>query len=786
MTASGAQTPGAGRGVPGPAPRQDAFTVLGPGGGGTMQIPTISPHDPNLVVEACDMTGAYLTTDGALSWRMFNLRTGVRSYAFDPKDPDVIYAGNGLLWRSADRGKTWHVLFPDPTRNLQEHHRGDHGDTSFSSDDPLYPRDGRGVTVQVIAVDPTDSKHLVIAFGAGRTPAELLETKDGGHTWERRAELADTSVYALSVAPGASGEPPIVRAIGREHVYEGQGDRWESFSIPDQAHALAGSIGRSSKTGRALLYITAPTRWQGNAVAGGLYVSEDGGRTWRSGLEGIADHLQAPGEGRPPLLHAIACAGNAPDVAYVGFTHLRLGEGLEGLYNGIAKTTDGGRHWAIVHKESRLLSDNLEGSWIEQRALEVSDHIWLDPPYSLGVAPNEPDVCYATDLFRTYRTADGGRTWKQVNSVDRGEDRWTTRGLDVTTCYGVHFDPFDAQHLIISYTDIGAFQSHDGGRSWTGATVGIPNDWRNTTYWVVFDPQVKDKLWGVFSYVHDLPRPKMWRNRSTETYRGGVAVSTDGGKHWTPSNAGMPEMAPTHILLDPTSPAGARTLYVCGFGTGVYKSTDDGKTWALKNNGIESPQPFAWRLTRADDGALYLIVARRSEDGRIGDAGDGALYRSTDGAEHWTRMGLPEGVNGPAGLTLDPRDSRRIYLAAWGRMTPGGDTGGGVYLSTDAGHIWQPIFTASQHVYDLTLDPHHPDTLYICGFDTAAYRSTDRGATWNRIKGYNFKWGHRVIPDPVDPTQIYITTFGGSLWHGPATGDPHAQEDVATPIAVTP
>ena len=53
--------------TPGPAPRFDAWKIIGPGGGGTMIAPTISPHDPNLVVEHCDMTGAYITTDGALS-----------------------------------------------------------------------------------------------------------------------------------------------------------------------------------------------------------------------------------------------------------------------------------------------------------------------------------------------------------------------------------------------------------------------------------------------------------------------------------------------------------------------------------------------------------------------------------------------------------------------------------------------------------------------------------------------------------------------------------------------
>jgi len=82
----------------------------------------------------------------------------------------------------------------------------------------------------------------------------------------------------------------------------------------------------------------------------------------------------------------------------------------------------------------------------------------------------------------------------------------------------------------------------------------------------------------------------------------------------------------------------------------------------------------------------------------------------------------------------------------------------------------------------VTVDPRNAKVLYVCGFDSAAHRSTDRGKTWSRLRGYNFKWGHRVIPDPVRPRKVYITTFGGSLWHGPAAGDPHAMEDIVTPI----
>jgi len=141
-------------------------------------------------------------------------------------------------------------------------------------------------------------------------------------------------------------------------------------------------------------------------------------------------------------------------------------------------------------------------------------------------------------------------------------------------------------------------------------------------------------------------------------------------------------------------------------------------------------------------------------------------------------MTLPEGTNGPNGLAVDPRDPQRLYLAAWGRATPGGDTGGGIFLTTDGGATWKNVLPAYQHTYDVTIDQKDPSILYACGFDQSAFRSTDRGLTWTRIRGFNFKWGHRVIPDPRDRSMVYVTTYGGSVWHGPAAGDPNAAEDV--------
>jgi photosystem II stability/assembly factor-like uncharacterized protein len=288
-------------------------------------------------------------------------------------------------------------------------------------------------------------------------------------------------------------------------------------------------------------------------------------------------------------------------------------------------------------------------------------------------------------------------------------------------------------------------------------------------------------MWAAMSGTHDLPRPKMWRNTSPARYRGGVMRSDDGGLSWAAQTNGLPQTAVTHVLLDPASPEEARVLYAAGFGTGVYKSTDGGASWAIKNRGLPQTEPFAWRLALARDRTIYLVIARRSEDGAYGNAQDGALYRSFDAAESWEKMKLPEGLNGPNGLTVDPLDPGRLYLSAWGRRNKENAVMGGIWLSTDKGRTWRNVLDRDQHVYDVTVDPRNPRIAYACGFESSAWRSEDRGLTWRRIRGYNFKWGHRVFPDPADPNRIYVTTYGGSVWHGPAKGDPAAVEDIVTP-----
>jgi photosystem II stability/assembly factor-like uncharacterized protein len=749
------------------SPVANSWKVIGPGGGGTMIAPTISPFDSRLVVEHCDMTGGYVTRDNGQSWRMFNLRGGINVFAFDPADAEVIYAGNAALWRSSDSARTWKMIFPSPARNTIEHQLGDHSDYSLTSSDPAYP--GGDITAVAIA-SASDRKnaqrtpeHLYLSFAQRGQPSVIVHSDDGGISWSRLGTLPQR-VLLLAL----QGSSLIAVSGSAAWRIAPDGSTTELGSIPTAARAA--SAARSGDS--VWIYATGQD--------GKVYLSEDSGQHFRPVTPALE---QTSGK-----FEAIAASGRHAEIAYVGFRDLHLGAGKENIFDGIAKTTDGAHTWKIVYKESTQPGSNLSGSWIEQRATQSGIAIFYDSPYSLGVAPNNSDVAYATDLFRTYRTLDGGATWQEMNSKQVNGSGWTSRGLDVTTDYGVQFDPFDSRHIFIDYTDIGLFQSGDGGQSWQSTSEGVPEEWRNTAYWLAFDPAQRGLIWGAFSGTHDLPRPKMWRNRGVRHFTGGVAVSTDGGHHWQPSNAGLPDDSITHILLDPSSSAGKRTLYACAFGRGVYKSTDSGKSWTQKNQGITGDEPFVWRITAAQDGTLYLVVARRSEAKDYSASGAGALYRSTDKAEHWQRIELPAGVTGPTGLEIDPRNPQRLYLTAWGQEGDYADRNGGVYASDDGGQTWRSLFTQSQHVYDLTIDPKHPDTLYITGFDAAAFRSTDRGVHWARIEGYEFKWGHRIFLDPNDPAQIFITTYGGGVWHGPAAGaaSPPEADQSRVPIAAVP
>ncbi len=774
------------------------WKVIGPGGGGAQFEPTISPHDPDHVFVRCDMTGAYVTYDAGENWRMFNLRTVVRDYEFDPHDPNTVYAANSGLYRSTDRGMRWRLILPDSADVTAETMSGDHAGQRFVTTNGVP-----GGSIAKVRVDPAKAGRLWIGVSSGGRRggggSKVMVSQDNGGSWKTAGEVTG---QVLAIFPGSwHGQPDEVTVITGTAIARVSADG-EVTELKLPAESITAADGGFDGSGSAIYVLAGGGRFG----SGELWRSDNMGQSWTRADEALYKALP-DGENRISFRHLGACEG-LPGTLYLSCGSFpQEMSGFVQRKGGIIKTTNGGASWTWVLETcgGEVLGDNFEQGWLKRNLG------WFRNPSSVGVSPTDPDVVYCVDSGRTYRTLDGGVSWRQVISHDLPDRSFTTRGLDVTTTYGVHFDPYNPDHYFITYTDIGLFHSFNSGQSWFHSITGIPNQWRNTCYWLEFDPAVKGRIYSVWSNVHDIPRPKMHRsgNLINGNQQGGVAVSGDGGRYWRTLNIGTLEdgwfkdrmrlsAVPTHIVIDTDSPVSSRTLYVCDYGWGIWKSTDSGRTWETKNEGLDPVNLNCWRITRLPSGRLILIVVRAGVEGR--EQIPGAMYYSDDGAENWQVMEMPKRVTMPNDLIFDPSDPQRLYLSCWplnvgsreiggtgqgagvvegDQLRPGRkEIGGGLYRSEDGGRSWSRVFDETMHVYAAAVDPKNPSTLYINTFNSAAFRSDDQGETWKKLGGYNFKWGHRPVVDPRDNSKLFLTTFGGSVYEGPSAGAPGAFEDI--------
>jgi photosystem II stability/assembly factor-like uncharacterized protein len=764
-------------------PVKKQWEKLGPGGGGATFIPTFSFQSSEDFLIRCDMTGSYLTHNGGESYSQVNYANGASAYAFDPNNAATIYIGSTFLNRSTDAGKTWEQIFPKPSSITKEEYIGDHAEYNAETSDTLY---NSKYHINAIRVDPVTPGGLYIGMGP-----ELLYSSDAGNTWKK--EILEESIISMYTNDSGAKNDLYLFTSNDIYIFNKTSHTLSRKryhpSMSPVFSLTAGTLAKSDKMIMYALHHDTTKEISGEFGYSEVWKSEDTGNSWKRIMDTVITNQSS---GINPSYSMISCAEtDAANVYLVCNRYEQKNNDRLSYWYGALKTNNAGNSWKWVWKggggsgqygvKDGIGVANLTDAWTEKAF--GGEYIRL---MDVGVYPADGNVAIVTDWYRTMKTMDGGKTWNQIYSDPKPDSAYTSRGLDVTTAYGVHFDPFDSNHIAISYTDIGYHHSFDRGKSWIRSASGVPVEWINTCYWLEFDPAVKGKIWSVWSGMHDIPRGKMTRNPEwKQKAQGGVCVSVDGGKSWRPTAEGMGYNSPaTSIVIDKKSPAGNRTLYVTVYNKGVFKSTDDGKTWTLKNKGIED-NTCAFEITLAENGNLFLTVSATPmyRDGKKGrEIYSGAVYRSKNGGETWTKLKVAEGLLFPNGIAVDPSNPDRLYLGCWATIDlsdlVGGDvtkaTGGnepvkmkgGIFMSEDGGNSWRTIFDDKQYVYDVTADEHHPGRLYCNTFNRAAYRSDDYGKTWKKIKGYDFHWGQRMIVDNNDPENIYITTFGSSVLHG--------------------
>jgi photosystem II stability/assembly factor-like uncharacterized protein len=216
------------------------------------------------------------------------------------------------------------------------------------------------------------------------------------------------------------------------------------------------------------------------------------------------------------------------------------------------------------------------------------------------------------------------------------------------------------------------------------------------------------------------------------------------------------------IALDPENPA----VFYIGFATGgVATTTNGGATF----RGIFDDQKVASIgavAVAASNPKILWVGTGEGNDRNSSGWGDG-VYRSTDGGETWTNVGLKDS-KAIARIAVDPTDPDTAYVASLGNLWAAGPDRG-LFKTSDGGKTWKAVlqaptpFTNRVGCAGVVLDPSDPDTVYAAlyarrrspwsftygpeatdGKDLGGiFKSSDSGATWKKLeKGLPSKLGN--------------------------------------------
>ncbi len=210
-----------------------------------------------------------------------------------------------------------------------------------------------------------------------------------------------------------------------------------------------------------------------------------------------------------------------------------------------------------------------------------------------------------------------------------------------------------------------------------------------------------------------------------------------------------------------------------------YVAVGSGGVWKTVNHGV-SYQPIFDTQGSYSIGCVTLdpnnanvvwVGSGENNNQRAAAYGDG-VYKSEDGGKSWKNMGLKTSEH-IGMIAVDPTNSDVVYVAAYGPLwSEGGERG--LYKTTDGGKTWKQVLAISKYtgVNEVHIDPRYPNIIYATahqrmrqvftyingGPESALYKSTDGGATWNKLtSGLPSGELGRIGMDisPVNPDVLY-------------------------------
>jgi photosystem II stability/assembly factor-like uncharacterized protein len=577
------------------------FLAVNNGLGGSIVTGIVmAPNNPNVVYANTQFDGFYKTIDGGARWSGGNW--GGFTLLMDPGNPNILYSASGpfdYVQKSTDGGDTWSYAADGlgeasifalaiDLHNSNVLYAGSIGQGAYKSTDgaATWTRITIDTNVSALLVDPDNSNVIY----AGTDGHGVYKSTNGGRSFARVGSPKVTSILALA----KSGQT-LYAGTATQGVSESVdgGRTWRNSDVSSgMGNVLsvdsAGSVYTGTNFDGAFVRSVSDSDWRrigwnqlrrckcqnGDALAidpadhnhlifttnaGGLLVTEDGGRSWRDGgTEGLTSN--GP--------RSVAFDPQEPRRVYAGSV----------WGGGLFKSEDHGKHWQrrefgpadvfvsgvavdpVDHSVYAATLTNGSGLWKSTDYGETFTRIDRAPGAPAGVYlglsgrtvtvdPHNHATIYLPDsgaVTGIWRSRDAGKSWEQVDATDS----FISVTVDPTNSNIVYASSVNGSggHAVL--------KSIDGGFSFSAKSTGLPVGFQTAnTGFLLVNPEHSNVLYVAFEYV-------------------GVFKSTDAAESWLPINLGLGDLTITGLAMDPDSPD---TLYAATWYKSVFKTVTGGR-----------------------------------------------------------------------------------------------------------------------------------------------------------------------------------------------------------------
>lgn len=698
--------------------------------------------------------GVYKTTDGGNTWNNISddyFKTGsVGAIDVADSDPNVIYVGMGEtdirgnmsagdgMYRSTDAGKTWTYLGM--------------GESRFIGDIEIHPDNPDVVWIAAMGK----------LFGMeGNAERGVFKTTDGGKTWNK-VLFRDNKTGAVDIAVDPNNPRILFAAMWEAYRNpwemssggEGSGlfkstDGGESWTEitrnPGMPKGMVGKIGVSVSpvnSDRVFAIVE-------NARGGGLFRSEDAGKTWT--------RVSADRNLRQRAWYyskVIADPGNE-DVVYV-------------LNVGFWKSTDGGKTfsrfgtphadhhdlWIASNNPQRMIVANDGGGQVSYNGAQGWSSYYTSATaqiYQVAVDNQFPYMIYgaqqdnSTFAIRS-RTAGSGideEDWWPVAGGESGYIAPDPENPNVTFggSYGGYLNKYDHALQISDRIDV-----------WPDNPMGAgAKDLKYRFQWtfpIIISPHNPDVLYTTSQHVHRSTDEGMsWEEISPDLTRNDKAKQDESGGPITKDDTSVEYYNTIFTFVESAIQPG---LLWAGSDDGlIHISRNNGETWEnVTPKGLPEAMISILDASQHEPGTAYFAATRY----KFGDF-QPMLYRTTNYGKDWKKItkGIPE-MDFTRVVREDPNKEGLLYAG----------TETGMYISFDAGDNWQPFQLNLPAVPITDLAVHKRDKDLVVATQGRSFWVLDNLPVLHQLTDDIANAPYHLF-DPEDP---YL--FGGPSWRGPS------------------